>query len=539
MDAENHPTSPESEEWIDELGKKAGHAIRGTAPRDGAAALRKRQDARRRKVVAGAASGLALVCAATFVVTRAGDDDESLRVGDQTTQAPTTGAIDSSISASTLATAAPAPSTDASIPTTASTATTSASDEPLSAELEWGLDYVGGTPSAAAGEPFKVGWISSDSTDVQRRDALDATVEYINAELGGVRGQPIEVVRCDPAVDGGEVACAQQMAGRSDVPVVIPTSWFPAPDGLAAMPDQAVVSPFVLSPESIGGTGFSFATDPTTIALTTLAFAATAIPDATDIVLVGGNTLIDPEVFAGALPGRSLTVIDTPPGASPEQIVTAIQATPPAVDADVYVSVEAITTETCKNLPLAVQMLGSDAAVVEPDYCVVDGSGRELSAEAADGDALDGVYITSAGDPFDSTSIGYHLLNRVLQGVDEQSPVEADAPTFEALSTFLAVITLTKIVNEMPEQSTLDGPTIKQAIVDFRGAAILQHGTYSCGTARSELTGYSAPAICSDQLAVFQHQGGKWVPIANGLNGKIAGFSGVVDVDPALYPGTR
>ena len=57
--------------------------------------------------------------------------------------------------------------------------------------------------SAASGEPIRVGFTSLEGGTIslpQYRYGMDAATEYVNTELGGVKGRPIELVTCE--VDG-------------------------------------------------------------------------------------------------------------------------------------------------------------------------------------------------------------------------------------------------------------------------------------------------------------------------------------------------
>jgi branched-chain amino acid transport system substrate-binding protein len=80
-------------------------------------------------------------------------------------------------------------------------------------------------PERAAGEPITIGMINQENTPLgsfpELRLGVEAAVEFINEELGGVGGRPIELVSCITtfSVEQSQ-ACAQQMVQSGAVAVI-------------------------------------------------------------------------------------------------------------------------------------------------------------------------------------------------------------------------------------------------------------------------------------------------------------------------------
>jgi hypothetical protein len=74
----------------------------------------------------------------------------------------------------------------------------------------------------------------------------------------------------------------------------------------------------------------------------------------------------------------------------------------------------------------------------------------------------------------------------------------------------------------------------REAIAAFNGASILQFGPMACGRLDSGPFVSSGQAACAEYRGVYQIVDGEWVAIANGRNGKLLGYQGIVDVDPDL-----
>ncbi len=69
------------------------------------------------------------------------------------------------------------------------------------AGLPWFVGEVPDTPVAAEGEPIKIGMINQENEVFgdfpELRQAAQAAVEWVNAELGGVGGRPLELLPCN------------------------------------------------------------------------------------------------------------------------------------------------------------------------------------------------------------------------------------------------------------------------------------------------------------------------------------------------------
>lgn len=80
-------------------------------------------------------------------------------------------------------------------------------------------------PQTADGEPIKLGMINQENTAAgsfpELSQAVNAAVEFVNGELGGIDGRPIEVEVCNTEFSpAGSTACAQQFV-EAEVPAVL------------------------------------------------------------------------------------------------------------------------------------------------------------------------------------------------------------------------------------------------------------------------------------------------------------------------------
>ena len=83
---------------------------------------------------------------------------------------------------------------------------------------EWLLEYSGGTAGEADGEPYRIGFAHSNAFFPEGEAAVDAALELVNSELGGVGGRPLELVTCDVATPQDGASCGARFEiGRAHV----------------------------------------------------------------------------------------------------------------------------------------------------------------------------------------------------------------------------------------------------------------------------------------------------------------------------------
>lgn len=102
------------------------------------------------------------------------------------------------------------------------------SDAPSAVEAMAGEDTTLGelpdSPIEATGEPIKIGMINQDTGAVgafpELTEAAEAAVAFVNAELGGIDGRPLELITCDTGFSPeGSTACAQRLVSEGVVAV--------------------------------------------------------------------------------------------------------------------------------------------------------------------------------------------------------------------------------------------------------------------------------------------------------------------------------
>ena len=96
----------------------------------------------------------------------------------------------------------------------------------VEATNDWALAYTGGTegPADEALDPITIGYINQEGGVPSFPEAtagIEAAVEYVNTELGGVQGHPVELVSCQVQAEEDGQRCATEMVNDEDVPFVM------------------------------------------------------------------------------------------------------------------------------------------------------------------------------------------------------------------------------------------------------------------------------------------------------------------------------
>ncbi len=145
--------------------------------------------------------------ASLVLVTLAACDGDPDPPGAFSTLVATTTASTTAIASTTVATTSPGGTTTTARSTVATSPRNAGSVVEAFAGAEWFLGKVPATPIAADPDlpPIRLGMINQEDTPLgsypEVRAAAEAAVAWIDAELGGVRGRPVELISCVTAFD--------------------------------------------------------------------------------------------------------------------------------------------------------------------------------------------------------------------------------------------------------------------------------------------------------------------------------------------------
>ncbi len=475
---------------------------------------------KRARLLAGVVVSLALVAAAC------GSDDDA---DSSTTDAPV------------AATDAPAEETDT---TEAPTAT----EAPAGTEAPDGTAATEEPMGEATGEPMKIGVQNLEGDPngsfPEFSLAMQAAADYVNTELGGLGGRPIELVLCKSVVSPDDSQrCANELAADevelaistinffgnhfsiyqgSDIPVLVVT-----PITIADFTSEGVYA--------IGAGGgclgvhtglIQFATDQITefedITIDRVAVPWADTPpgvvcyndlEAKPLDVLNGTTPGDAE-RAGSLPDMTHIGVPIAP-ATPD-------ATPQATEVlefDPSVIVFSAQGSDCWNLVDALGRLGWTPQDIP---LVLSGSCTDFTAMEAAGDLADGIYITSGS--------GSNLLGdlETLEGqqLDEATTYQTKSAEYglseDDLFKGFATQGFSAVMNIWEASQAVEGDVTGAAIADVIAAT---DGTVpSFGGPPLNCAGAPVPyiAVCSSDIAMS-----RWDAASKTLEQLIPSFSGL------------
>lgn len=418
-------------------------------------------------------------------------------------------------------------------PTEASTATsdsapvvteTTAVSGP-SPEVQWALDYVGGTPSAASGDPVKFGFASSSDFAPDVDAAADAAADYVNSKLGGVGGRPLEIVHCKLSVAEDGAKCGAQFANDASITIAMTgLALAGSGDFYAALSGKKPV--YTAAPSSLddfittvsssyyaGALGAAFGA--AGFVLNDLKPKVLGILVTDDVAGRGGYAVVEPILKSS---GADVRPVFVQPTATAPEVEAALQAV--QVD-QLDTLVLGVFEQGCIAAYDALKNLGIDplsTSIVAVGPCYGAAVQQHMADVGEKGILPNGWYFTGSGYNLftgDAAS-GTDTLIDVLAAAGQPKKLFSVAVP-EAVT---AVITMVKHLNGLAGDYSL--AAVDGAIRGFTGPAMAVAGPQACG----------APpvfkGVCSSRASVQRYLDGAWQDTHSGDNS--------VDFSPYVAP---
>jgi branched-chain amino acid transport system substrate-binding protein len=382
------------------------------------------------------------------------------------------------------------------------------------------LQYTGGKAGAASGASYKVGYVSQDSFLPGASIGADAAVAYINAELGGVGGRPLELVKCPVSTVEDAAQCGTQLANDSSISLVITGAvnvgnkeLFDALGGKKAI----MIGNGLTSEDFTTKFGVSYTAGSPGIISGMAKFAAEELKAKTVAVLIsdnpggraGAQVLIKPTLDAAGVTLRQVFVKSEATAPEVASLITAADAG----SADAFIS--AVEPANCLNVYDSIKTLGISPKVVTTDLCASEAMTTHLQQVGDSGKVPDGWFYANYGFNYDkpdtASGMAAYLakINKYGKPLPNASKVD---PTGFAGPTFAVLMTAAKILYQGgPANATFT--TVDTALRAFKGPQMLQVGSLECGRA-------PFIAICAHQIGVDQYKNGDWISVRDGLNNK-------------------
>jgi branched-chain amino acid transport system substrate-binding protein len=387
---------------------------------------------------------------------------------------------------------------------------------------DFALAYTGGTAGKAdaAKSPIKIGYINMEGAVPSFPEAtvgIEAAVDYVNEELGGAQGHPVELVKCVVQSEEDGQKCATEMANNDDVQFVI--------EGILVVGNKAIYSvlsgkkPIMLASPSTGDDltaddAYSY-TPGGPGAIAGMALFTAKVPDVDKVAVLYADNPAGKESaqkfmkpLLEQLGVKDVTLVGVADTATGPDLASAIQAAG-GDKADVLVSF--LTVPGCIAAYDALQSLGIKPAVIATGLCFGKPMSKHLEDLGSDDPVPDGWYFANFGysyfQPDDKSGMKTYLAK-----VRQYGPKDAEYTGFAGY-TFANLLTAVKFVNEIGADN-LTPSALRKAIAGFKGPMMMTAGPMECGYSKLFKT------LCGSEIGIEQYKDGKWLPTALATDGK-------------------
>lgn len=460
---------------------------------------------------------LAAVAALVAASCSEGDDSSS-----KTTAAATTAAASSSSAAA--ATTAAASSSSAAATTAAAAPTTAKAADDVNA---WALAYTGGKAGKATGDAIKIGYVNQEDLFPEASIGINAAVKYVNEELGGAGGRPLEVSLCKVTAEEDGAKCGTQFLNDAAVSFVMTGTLFLGGKGLydtLAGKKPVIIGNGVTTDDFVNKAGYAFETGSVGVIPGMAKFAVDYLKPKKVAAIYGDNAagqaaysaLMKPVLDKAGVESTGVPIKD--PGGTAAEVQTAIQNAG-ADTADVFIPL--VSLQACIATYDSLKQLGITPVVVTTGLCYGTPMSDHLKEAGETGILPDGWYFGGYGysyyNPDKESGMETYLAKVQQYGVKPANAKSLEYTGF-AGPMFANLLTATKFINQIgADKVTSD--TMRAAISSFKGPMMLQAGAIDCG--HITVLGIAAfTAVCSGTMGIQQYKDGKMSSAADALNGK-------------------
>ncbi len=353
-------------------------------------------------------------------------------------------------------------------------------------------------PERAAGDPLVVGMMNVEASPAGSYDELSRAVRaaaaFVNEELGGVDGRPVEVSVCDTGFSAeGSAACGQRFVDEDVAVVLGGVDVFGNGIDVLEANDVPFVGGIPISTRSMeAGNSFQFSGG-TWGAVVAFAHHALDVLGAEHVAVVHGE--FEPITASAELArevlereGARATLVPHP--------VTAVDLTPAiqaasAVEPDALIVLGADTG--CRAAFEAIASLRVTVPTFHTGACAAPAVLDQVDPEAR-GRAIFNVEGPISDDDPDTVLYG-EVIDRYGDGLD---PVGAGTVSFRSFMNLYAVM-------RQLGGTGVDAPAVTDALRSARDVPSFMGHPYTCDRRQFE----GLPAVCApQQILVRYHDGG-------------------------------
>jgi branched-chain amino acid transport system substrate-binding protein len=392
---------------------------------------------------------------------------------------------------------------------------------------DWAIKYTGGHGGKADDSlaPIVIGYVNQEGgvpAFPESTAGAEAAVAYINSELGGIAGHKLVLRKCLVQAEEDGQKCGTEMVNDPTVKAVLTGVLTAGGDSLykviAGKLPVLVGNPVTNADFLTKGIAALTPGSPGVIQGLAVFIARNlnAVKPIKKVAIVygdneGAKAAVN-VLFTPVLKKLGITNIKAVPvsdSATAPDVQAALQAAG-AADADALVPL--VVEPLCIATYDALKALGISPLVVTTGLCLGTAVTQHLKDVGDQGQVPNGWYYGGYGYSYflpdqESGMVTY------LAKVKQYSPPNVEYTGF-AGPEFGNVMTLAKFFNTIgPDKIT--GDAVKTQIGSFIGPMMMTAGPMGCGKVSPIFA-----SLCGAEMGIEQYRDGKWIPVADALNGQ-------------------
>ena len=399
---------------------------------------------------------------------------------------------------------------------------TTATTKAATVSNDWALGYTGGTAGKAdpGQTPIVIGYVNQQGgvpAFPEATQGLDAAVKYVNEELGGIQGHPVQIEQCFVIANEDGQKCGTQLANDNNVKLVIAgamTVGNQALYSIVAPKKPVLISNPVVTPDFLTAGTYAYTPGGPGVVQGMGVFVAKDLKNIHKVAVVygdseaevfGAENLLVPKLKSYGITDVTLQKIsDAPTAPDVQNALTAAGAE----GADVVMPI--VTVQGCIATYDALKSLGIKTPVVTTGLCFGTPMTKHLADLGSSDTVPDGWYFGDYGYSYfvpDKAS----GMTTYLAKIHQYAGKNVEYTGF-AGPTFANLMTAVKFYNELgPDASTT---ALLSSIKSFKGPMMIVAGPMNCGFSTL------FTSLCGTEMGIMLYKNGKWTPVASALNDK-------------------
>ena len=407
-----------------------------------------------------------------------------------------------------------------------SSATTAASGGTTTTAVtnDWALRYTLGTAGKADATktPIVIGYVNQQGgvPDYSESTAgINAAVQYVNNELGGIGGHPVQLSTCFVQVESDGQKCGTQFVNDPKINLVITGAMAVGSQSLYTVvvgKKAVLVSNPLTTPDYITKGITAYTPGAPGVVDGMAIFVAKDLPNVKSVAVIHGDdaaaTFAAENLFkplVTKLGVANVTLVSVSDTAQATDIQQAVQSAG-ADKADVLVPL--VVQELCGPVYDALQSLGINPTVVTSGLCYEGSMTKHMQDVGSKDQVPNNWYFGGYGYSYFKPDQPSGMATYIAK-IHQYAPAGVEIYGF-AGPVFANLLTAVQLYNKIgPDSVTVSNLSL--LMKNFKGPMMIVVGPMTCGQFPNPLF----VTLCGTQMGIQQYVYPNWISVKDGLNG--------------------